>query len=56
MIKRLTERGDSLTLVIDRPVLELLRIHADTPLSVTTDGDCLIIVPIRDDKEAEGFS
>lgn len=56
MIKRLTKHGNSLALVIDRPVLDLLRIDADTPLSVTTDGDRLIIVPIRDDKETEGFS
>ncbi|MCZ7626731.1 MAG: AbrB/MazE/SpoVT family DNA-binding domain-containing protein [Candidatus Methylomirabilis sp.] len=34
--------------VIDRGVLDLLEINADTPLSVTTDGKCLIVTPVRD--------
>jgi len=43
MIKRLTKHGNSLALVIDRPVLELLRIEHDTPLDITTDGKRLVI-------------
>ncbi len=35
-------------LVIDRGVLDLLDIDGDTPLSVTTDGQCLIVTPVRD--------
>ncbi len=50
MIKRLTKHGNSLALVIDRGVLELLDISADTPLSLTTDGNCLVIAPVRDAK------
>ena len=45
MEKKLTKHGNSLALVIDKPVLELLNIDADTTLSVTTDGRCLIIAP-----------
>ena len=45
MQKKLTKHGNSLALVIDKPVLELLGIDADTPLSITTDGRCLIIAP-----------
>lgn len=48
MIKRLTKHGNSLALVIDRSVLDLLEIDGDTPLSVTTDGKCLVISPVRD--------
>ncbi len=48
MIKRLAKHGNSLALVIDRGVLDLLDIDAETPLSVTTDGQCLIISPVRD--------
>jgi len=33
--------------VIERGVLDLLEIDADTPLSVTTDGKCLIVTPVR---------
>jgi antitoxin component of MazEF toxin-antitoxin module len=55
MIKRLTKHGNSLALVIDRPVLDLLEIDADTPLSVTTDGERLIIAPVRDEKKQKAF-
>jgi len=48
MVKRLTKHGNSLALVIDRGVLDLLDIDAETPLSVTTDGQCLIVSPVRD--------
>ena len=48
MIKRLTKHGNSLALVIERGVLDLLEIDAETPLSITTDGKCLVISPVRD--------
>ncbi len=38
MLKKLTKHGNSLALVIDRPILELLNIDPDTPLDVSTDG------------------
>ena len=50
MVKRLTKHGNSLALVIDRGVLELLEIDATTPLSITTDGKCLVVSPVRDAK------
>jgi len=55
MIKRLTKHGNSLALVIDRSVLDLLEIDPDTPLSVTTDGKCLIVFPVRDPKRQKAF-
>lgn len=48
MIKKLTKHGNSLALVIDRGVLDLLEIDADTPLSIKTDGKCLIVTPAQD--------
>ena len=47
MIKRLTKHGNSLALVIDKGILGLLRIDAKTPLSITTDGESLVISPAR---------
>jgi antitoxin component of MazEF toxin-antitoxin module len=47
MKKRLTKTGNSLALVIDRPVLEATRIDSKTPLEVSTDGDVIIISPVR---------
>jgi len=55
MVKHLTKHGNSLALVIDRGVLDLLEINADTPLSVTTDGKCLIVTPVRDPERATRF-
>ena len=48
MIKTLTKHGNSLALVIERPVLELLGASADTAFEVVTDGQALILTPIRD--------
>jgi antitoxin MazE len=55
MIKRLTKHGNSLALVIDRGVLELLEIGPDTPLSITTDGRCLVVAPAGDSKRRKAF-
>ena len=49
MIKKLTAIGNSLGLIIERSILELLVLEKDTPLDVTTDGEVLIIRPVRDD-------
>jgi len=43
MVKKLTKHGNSLALVIDRPILDLLRIEPETLLDVSTDGKRLII-------------
>ena len=47
MIKKLSAVGNSLGLIIERPILELLDITKDTPLEVKTDGEALIIRPVR---------
>jgi antitoxin component of MazEF toxin-antitoxin module len=54
-VKRLTKRGNSLALVIERGVLDLLDVDAETALSVTTDGKCLIITPVREPQREKGF-
>ncbi len=55
MVKRLTKHGNSLALIIDRPILELLRIDADTPLEISTDGQVLIVSPVRPDEHQQKF-
>jgi len=50
VIKKLTRHGNSLALVIDKPVLQLLNIDGDTPLEISTDGKVLTVAPIRDAK------
>jgi antitoxin component of MazEF toxin-antitoxin module len=36
--QKLTRHGNSLALIIDRPILELLKIDPDTELDISTDG------------------
>jgi antitoxin MazE len=47
MRKNLSAIGNSLGIVIEKPILELLNITRDTELEVTTDGTRLIIEPVR---------
>ena len=56
MVKTLTKHGNSLALVIDKAILELLKVDADTPLEISTDGNALIISPVRDKKRREKFT
>ena len=55
MLKRLTKHGNSLALVIDRPILELLKIDPETPLEISTDGQILVISPLRDAQHQQKF-
>jgi antitoxin MazE len=48
MVKMLTKHGNSYALVIDKAILELLRITPDTPLEITTDGRTLTVAPAAD--------
>lgn len=48
MIKNLTKHGNSYALIIDKPILELLRAGPDTPFEVVSDGKSLMITPVRD--------
>ena len=45
MNKRLSVIGNSLGVIIDKPILELLKIDRDTILEVSTDGEALMIRP-----------
>ncbi len=47
MQKTLTAIGNSLGIVIEKPILDLLGITRETLLEMTTDGERLIIAPIK---------
>ena len=53
MRKNLSAIGNSLGLVIEKPILDLLNITRGTELEVTTDGTRLIVEPVRE-VEAKG--
>ena len=52
MLKKLSRIGNSLGVILDRPILELLQIDESTPLELITDGKVLILRPRRDDTDA----
>ena len=47
MIKNLTKHGNSWALVIDKPILDLLNIDPTAPVEITTDGQTLVLAPIK---------
>ena len=49
MIKKLTKHSDGLALVIDGQLLAQLGIDENTALEVSTDGESLVVVPVRDE-------
>lgn len=55
MIKTLTKHGNSLALVIEKPILELIGADADTPFDISTDGRILILSPVKDPGRRQAF-
>lgn len=53
MTKKLSIVGNSLGLIIERPILDLLNIDADTELDITTDGHKLIIEPVQEGRRSK---
>lgn len=53
MIKTLTVHGNSAALIIDKALLEILNIDMNTPLEIVTDGQNLIISPVREDNQPD---
>jgi antitoxin MazE len=47
MTMRIRAIGNSAGIIIDKPILELLKITPDTELELSTDGERLVITPIR---------
>lgn len=48
MVKKLTRTGNSLALVLDKKLLEQLGIDEKTKLELSTNGDVLVVTPVRD--------
>jgi antitoxin component of MazEF toxin-antitoxin module len=53
MIKSLVKHGNSWALVIDRPILDLLKIDPAAPLEITTDGRTMLIAPAGSSEHKE---
>jgi antitoxin MazE len=48
MQKKLTRTGNSVALVLDRPLLEQLGLDENSEVELSTNGDVLVMTPIRD--------
>ena len=55
MIKKLVTHGNSAALIIDKPILQLLKIDEDASFEITTDGRNLILSPVTDGKRDKKF-
>jgi antitoxin component of MazEF toxin-antitoxin module len=55
LTKKLSKHGNSLALVIDRSILELLGIDEETTLNISTDGRALVVVPAQDKRRRKRF-
>jgi antitoxin MazE len=48
MIKKLTRTGNSVALVLDKPLLEQMGIDENSEVEVSTNGDVVVITPVRE--------
>jgi antitoxin component of MazEF toxin-antitoxin module len=55
MLKRLTKQGNSVALILDKPLLEAVQIDAGAEVEVSTNGDCIVVTPVRDKKRQAKF-
>ena len=52
MLKTLIKHGNSHALIIDKTILDLLKINPETTkLELVTDGNVLMVTPVRDKKQ-----
>lgn len=48
MRKKLTRTGNSVALVLDKPLLSQLGLDEASEVEVSTNGDVLVVTPVRD--------
>jgi antitoxin MazE len=53
MIKNFVKHGNSWALVIDRPILDLLKMSPEQPVEISTDGKCMTITPVVCDQDSK---
>ncbi len=48
MKKKLTRTGNSVALVLDRPLLEQLGMDEGSEVEVSSNGDVIVVTPVRE--------
>lgn len=56
MIKKLSKHGNSLAILIDKPILDLLGMDEHTHINIKTDGTNIIIEPIKSQSKVPPIS
>jgi len=54
-LKHLTRQGNSLAIIIDRPILDMLDINEKTPLKLTTEGGKIVLEPVSAEEVERRF-
>lgn len=47
MVKRLTRQGNSIAIILDRPILEAAQLDEGQEVEISTNGDVIVITPVR---------
>ncbi len=55
MIKKLTRTGNSVAIVLDKPLLEQLGLDENSEVEMSTNGQILVIMPKRDSARERKF-
>lgn len=55
MVKKLTRTGNSVAVVLDKALLEAANLDEDASVEVSTDGNVIIIAPVKTKKDADRF-
>jgi antitoxin component of MazEF toxin-antitoxin module len=55
MIKKLTRTGNSVALVLDKPLLEQLGLDEGAEVELSTNGQVLVVTPKRDPAREQRF-
>jgi len=55
MIKKLTRTGNSIAIVLDKPLLEELGLDESSEVEISTNGQVIVITPKRDSARDRKF-
>lgn len=47
MVKHLTRQGNSIAVILDRPILEAAQLGEGQEVEISTNGDVILITPVR---------
>lgn len=51
MLKRLSKHGNSLAILLDKPILELLDVNENTQFKIKIENGKIILEPVRPESE-----